>query len=153
MKSANGEARNIGLQVPEQLAGKTSAQVIVTADGQASAPQAVQLAVVSPAIFTNGILNQNNSLNGATKPEKPGRVIQIFATGLSGNGLISAKIAGQIVNSPYYAGPAPGLPGVQQVDLLLPSELAGTVRVVVCGASAAKPDQLVCSAPASVIAQ
>jgi len=146
-------ATQINLQVPEQLAGKTSAQLIVTADGRASAPQTVQLTVVSPAIFTNGILNQNSSLNGATKPEKPGRVIQIFATGLisPGSGGITAHIAGHDILAPYYAGPAPGIPGVQQINIRIPADVAaGNAQVDVC-AVGANPNQRICSPVAPVV--
>jgi uncharacterized protein (TIGR03437 family) len=54
-----------------------------------------------------------------------------------------------VIAQPYYAGPAPGLNGVQQVDLILPTGLTGsTVNVSVCGGQAA--GQVVCSAPVAV---
>ena len=71
-------------------------------------------------------------------------MIQIFATGLSGTGVITAKIGTEVVTQPYYAGPAPGIAGVQQVDLILPTGLTGnTVNVSVCGGATAA--QVVCS--------
>ena len=146
-------ATQINLRVPEQLAGKSSAQLIVTADGQSSAARTVQLAVVSPAIFTNGILNQNSSLNSATHPERPGRVIQIFATGLiaPGSGGITAHIAGHDILTPYWAGPAPGIPGVQQINILIPADVAaGNAQVDVC-AVGADPNQRICSPAAPVM--
>jgi uncharacterized protein (TIGR03437 family) len=89
-------------------------------------------------------LNQDYSGNGPANPAAPGSIIQIFATGLSGTGAITAKIADRTIDLPYYAGPAPGLLGVQQVDLLLPADLTGaTASVAVCGA--VTPAQMVCS--------
>jgi uncharacterized protein (TIGR03437 family) len=138
----------INLLVPSRLGTAASAQLVVSVDGNASQAQTVTLATMAPAIFPGAILNEDYSVNGTTHPAAPGSVIQIFATGLSGSGAITATIQGQTVSSPYYAGPAPGLTGVQQVDLILPQSLTvKTVMVSICGAVSA---QVVCSTPASV---
>lgn len=142
-------ATQINLVVPSGLAGQSTAQVVVTVDGVASTAFAVNLAAFAPGIFNPGILNQNNTVNSAKQPAAPGSVIQIFATGLSGTGVITAKIGSQVVTEPYYAGPAPGIPGLQQLDLILPADLSGnSVNVEVCGGATAA--QAVCSAPVSV---
>lgn len=142
-------ATQINLVVPSSLAGKSTAQVVVTANGVASAPFTVNLAAFAPGIFNPGILNQDNTVNSAKQPAAPGSIIQIFATGLSGTGVITAKIGSQVVTQPYYAGPAPGIAGLQQVDLILPSDLSGSsVNVSVCGGATAA--QAVCSPVASV---
>ncbi len=139
----------INLLVPATLASKTSAQMIVTVNGNPSAPQTVNLAPFAPGIFANGILNQDSTANGTAHPAAPGSVIQIFSTGLSGTGVITAKIGDQAVSQPYYAGVAPGLIGVQQVDLILPSTIAGnSIGVSVCGGATA--DQATCSPTAAV---
>jgi uncharacterized protein (TIGR03437 family) len=140
----------INLLVPAALAGKTSAQVIVTVDGAASAPLTVNLSPFAPGIFANGIMNQDYSVNSAKQPAAPGSVIQVYATGLSGTGVITAKIGSEVVTKPYYAGPAPGFVGLQQIDLILPSELAGnSVNVSVCGGPTAT--QVVCSPSVAVV--
>jgi uncharacterized protein (TIGR03437 family) len=124
----------INLLVPAELGDRSSAQLIVTVDGNASTPQRVTLSPFSPGIFKNGILNQDNTVNGPDHRAQPGSVVQIFATGLSGNGLIVARIGDHVIDQPYYAGAAPGLPGVQQVNLILPNDLSGTtIPVIVCG--------------------
>ncbi len=138
----------INLLVPASLAPKTSTQLVVTNGGNSSAPQTISLAPFSPGIFQNGILNQDSSVNSASNPAVPGSVIQIFATGLSGTGVITATIAGQSITQPYYAGPAPSLPGVQQVNLIvpalpLPSNGESTISVSVCGSTT--PYLAVCS--------
>jgi uncharacterized protein (TIGR03437 family) len=143
-----GNDTQINVVVPaglgDRLGAATTAQVVVTVDGNASAPLTASLAAFAPGIFANGVLNEDYSVNGTNHPAALGSVIQIFATGLSGNGVITAKIGDQVVTQPYYAGPAPGLPGVQQVDLILPANLAAsTVQVAVCGGPAASP--AVCS--------
>jgi uncharacterized protein (TIGR03437 family) len=68
------------LQVPEKLAGKTSAKVVVESDGIPGAAAAVSLAPVAPGIF--GVLNQDNTLNSAAHPAWRGSVLPVFATGL-----------------------------------------------------------------------
>lgn len=134
----------VNLLVPAALGSANTAQLVVTVNGNASAPLTVNLAAFAPGIFANGILNQDNSVNSAANPAAPGSVIQIFATGLSGNGVITANIAGQVVTQPYYAGPAPALPGVQQVNLIVPTGITGaTTNVSVCGTPAG--GQPVCS--------
>lgn len=139
----------INLIVPAGLGTKTSAQLIVTVDGTASAPLTVSLTAFAPGIFANGVLNQDYSLNSAKQPAALGSVIQVFATGLSGTGVITAKIGTEAIAQPYYGGPAPGLAGVQQVDLIVPSNLtASAVNVSVCGGPSAA--QVVCSPPIAV---
>ena len=143
-------ATQINLVVPSSLSNVASAKVVVTADGMASAPYSVNLAPFAPGIFNNGVLNQDNTVNSAKQPAAPGSVIQIFATGLSGSGAITAKIGSQVVAQPYYAGPAPGIAGLQQIDLILPSDVSGnSVSVSVCGGATAA--HAVCS-PAVAVA-
>jgi uncharacterized protein (TIGR03437 family) len=139
----------INLIVPAGLGAKTSAQVIVTVDGTPSAPLTATLAPFAPGIFSNGVLDQDYSLNSSTKPAAPGSIIQVYATGLSGTGAITAKIGSEVVKQPYYAGPAPGIPGMQQIDLILPTDLTGSsVNVSVCGGASAS--KVVCSPAVSV---
>ena len=142
-------ATQINLVVPASLGAATSAQVVVTVDGVASAPLTVSLAPFAPGIFANGVANQDNSVNSTKQPASPGSVIQVYATGLSGTGVITAKIGTEVVTQPYYAGPAPGIAGLQQIDLILPTGLAGdTVNVSVCGGPTAA--QVICSPSVSV---
>jgi uncharacterized protein (TIGR03437 family) len=139
-----GNDTQINVLVPSALQSKTSTQMVVQANGVASAPQTVTLAPFAPGIFQNAVLNQDYSVNAPNQPAQPGTVIQIFATGLSGIGLITARIGNEVINQPYYAGAAPGLAGVQQVDLIVPIGLTGpTTAVSVCGGLTT--DQVVCS--------
>jgi len=139
----------VNVLVPSALASKSSAQLVVTVDGNASPPLSVNLAPFAPGIFQKGVLNQDNSVNSGDHPAAPGSVIQIFATGLSGNGVITAKIADRAITQPYYAGPAPALPGVQQVNLIVPSDLTGSsASISVCGGPTAS--QVVCSSAVQI---
>jgi uncharacterized protein (TIGR03437 family) len=138
----------INLIVPAGIVGST-ATVVVTADGVASPPFTVDLTEWAPGIFQGGVLNQDYSVNSSAKPAALGSIIQIFATGLSGNGVIIAKIGSETITNPYYGGPAPGLTGVDQVDLILPADLTGsTANVSVCGGPVIR--LAVCSPPVAV---
>jgi uncharacterized protein (TIGR03437 family) len=96
---------------------------VVSLNGVALAPVTVPLAQFSPGIFPGAILNQDNTVNGAAHPAPPGTIVQVFGTGVSAGGVVTGRIAGRPV-IPEYAGPAPGLPGVQQVNLQVPAGLS-----------------------------
>jgi uncharacterized protein (TIGR03437 family) len=138
----------INLQVPPELSAKSSAQAIVTVDGIAGGAQAVALTALSPAIFPGAVLNQDYSANGDSAPAAAGSVAQIFATGLANASRITAHIHDRDIDVPYFAGPAPGLLGVQQIDIVIPADLpAMTTEVQVCGVVG---DQKVCSPSAKI---
>jgi uncharacterized protein (TIGR03437 family) len=141
------------LEVPPDLLGLPAAQLVVTVDGVRSAPVTTPLAEIAPAIFPGGILNQDNTFNGNQSAAPAGSVVQIFATGLPlpAAGTISARIHDRDILIPYYGGPAPGLIGLQQVNITIPADLpAMTTDVSVCGSSYAKPAERVCSPPAPI---
>ncbi len=144
-------AEQINLQVPPDLGSKTEAQVVVTVDGRASTATTVALAPVAPAIFSSGVLNQDYSVNGASAPAPLGSVLQIFLTGLVSpqTGQVLVKIHDQDNLVPLYAGPAPGLPGVHQVNVAVPRDLpAMTTEVVVCASTQADAGKRFCTPPA-----
>jgi uncharacterized protein (TIGR03437 family) len=140
----------INLMAPSELAFLQAAQMIVTVDGQ-SAAQNVPLAVVAPGIFSGGVLNQDNTRNSPLNPAALGSVIQIFATGLasSRSGAISAMLGNVAITALDYAGPAPTIPGLQQVNLSIPMDLGATANLSVC-AVATSPNQPVCSPTVTV---
>ena len=144
-------ATQINFQVPLNLGSKTSATLVVTVDGSSSAPQTVALAPVWPAIFPHGVLNQDNTENTAATPAKAGSFLQIFATGIPASATVSVEIADRNNLVPWYAGAAPGLTGVQQVNMLIPADLAsGPTQLIVCAAAGS---QQVCSPGYTVVIQ
>ncbi len=141
----------INLLAPEGLLGRTSAQLVVRVDGISSAPQTVTVAAAAPAIF--GTLNQDSSLNTLSNAAPVGTIVQIFATGLplAQAGTILASVHDREAGVPIYGGPAPGLAGVQQVNLLIPDDLpAMTTDVRVCGVPAGAPAERICSPPSRI---
>ncbi|MCI0433969.1 MAG: IPT/TIG domain-containing protein, partial [Gemmatimonadetes bacterium] len=136
---------------PASLAGKSSAELVVTVDGERSAPRVIALAEIAPAIFPNGVLNTDYSVNGELNGAPVGSVLQIYATGLLAPvaGPVSVKLHDRVL-SPAWAGHAPGIPGVQQVNVAIPGDLpAMTTEVLVCGHGSASPEPI-CSVPVKV---
>jgi uncharacterized protein (TIGR03437 family) len=127
-------ATQINLQTPAGLGGHTSTQMVVRVDGSSSAPVAVQLTAIAPALFTPGILNQDNTLNKPSNPAAAGSVLQIFGTGMPDSGGAVLVTIGTHANMiPLYAGAAPGLPGIQQVNVAVPSGPgAATANLTIC---------------------
>jgi uncharacterized protein (TIGR03437 family) len=126
-------ATQINLVVPAAVAGKQTSSMVVTVDGTASTPQVVQLATAFPVIFSNGVLNQDFSPNTAAAPAKAGDVLMIWATGIPANATVSVQIGTQGNLVPLYAGPAPGVPGVQQVNVTVPGgTVSGYAGLTIC---------------------
>lgn len=144
-----GNDSQINLRVPVDLSGRPSAKATVTVDGIISAPAVVVLADAAPAIFPGAVLNQNYGVNGPDSPAVAGSVLQVFATGLPMSGIITGKVHDRAILAPEYGGPAPGFPGVQQVNLRIPPDLPTMQTwVYVCGGPTSAAQT--CSAPAPI---
>jgi len=141
----------INLQVPPQLESQSVTQVVVNVDGTPTAPFTLALTPLNPGIFPTGVLNQDMTLNSVTNPAKIGSIISVFATGLPSDGSsISAILRGSDAGPLQYAGPAPGLIGVEQVNLQIPSSFVPmTTDLVLCGLDPTSGNK-VCSPPVSV---
>jgi uncharacterized protein (TIGR03437 family) len=128
----------INLQVPD-LGSKTSASLVVTADGVKSDPVTVMLSPAWPSVFSKGILNQDNSLNSAATGAKAGSILQIFATGISDGATVSVQIGNRKDLVPLYAGQAPTVPGVQQVNVAVPDDAAAAnTQLILCAMTGGK---------------
>ncbi len=141
-------ATQINLLVPAALASLISAQLSVSVDGQTSLPMTVPVAPFEPGIFAGAVVNQDATVNSITNAAASGSIIYFYATGLSGSGTISARIGSTEITNLYYAGPAPGFPGIQQVNLLVPAGMGGiSTQLYACGTSNGTE---VCSLPVSL---
>ena len=151
--STTGNEQRVDFVVPTGLGAQSRAQLQVAVNGVASLPAPVNLAVAAPVIFPNAVINQNGTANGIGSPEAPGRLFTIYATGLpaEGLGLITAKLHDREISQPQYAGPAPGLPGIQQINLFIPDDLPTMQsEVLVCGVPATAQQTRICSRPATI---
>jgi uncharacterized protein (TIGR03437 family) len=89
----------INLQVPFEVAGKTSTNVVVNFFGSMSAPVAVpvlneQLAffTVTPQKTDSIVVNQDGSVNSSASPAPPGTYVTAYGTGL---GSVAGVVTGQ----------------------------------------------------------
>ncbi|HEY3825758.1 MAG TPA: hypothetical protein VGL82_14435 [Bryobacteraceae bacterium] len=156
-------ATQINVLVPAALGSATTAGVIATIDGVVSNTFSVTLTPNAPAVFSPGILNQNNSVNSGSAPASSGDEIQIFLTGLST--ALAPPVTVNIGNSSLtgtqiiYAGVVFSSPGViylglDQVNVQVPTGLTFTgnsvpLSICVPGTST----EPVCSAPVNLYLQ
>jgi uncharacterized protein (TIGR03437 family) len=127
----------INVLVPASLGTAAPVSVIVLINGLTSNTSSLTLTPNAPAIFASGILDQNNSVNSASAPEVPGNYIQIFLTGLASPtpNPVTVNIGSQTGLTTAYAGPAPGINGLEQVNVQIPPGLTVTgnsVPLAVC---------------------
>lgn len=139
--------------VPFAATGST-ATLVVTVNGVKSNSVMVPLAPTSPGIFSipaNGIgsaaaLHGDYSVISATNPASPGEIIALYLTGLGATkpavqdgaaapgtaplavitGAVAIYVNGVAVpaNQIYYAGLAPTLAGLYQVNFMIPANIA-----------------------------
>lgn len=128
--------------------GSGIANIQVNWNGAQSAAWGIPIASSSPAIFTTAsdgvgqaaVLNQDNSVNGASNPAARGTVVQIYATGggqtspAASTGSVT-KVAAQLAlpvtvtiggvsAQVLYAGSAPGeVEGVVQLNVVVPASV------------------------------
>ena len=112
-----------------------SGEVIVIREGVASAAAKLTPGLYAPGIFvsegnTAAALHANYSLINAQSPARPGEIIQLFFTGLGVRNplllrpdfLPIVRIAGVPAEVTWF-GAAPGYPGLDQVNLVIPMAL------------------------------
>lgn len=121
-----------------------TSQLTIERDELSETYQAFALSTFAGLFTTDGTrvsaLNQDGTLNAATNPARRGSVVSLFATGLGvldANGQIARpfQVYVEALTETYaagleilYAGLAPGLPGVYQVNGRIP-EIARTGEV------------------------
>jgi uncharacterized protein (TIGR03437 family) len=138
----------INVQVPYELAGEVSTQVVVRYRGASSPPVTVPVRPSAPGIFTitqdgrgqAALLNENSTVNSASNPAARGSVAQIFMTGQGQTnpaGLtgalpvfptpaptlpVTVTIGGRPAQT-VFVGLAPGLAGLLQINAVVPPDV------------------------------
>ncbi|HVW11103.1 MAG TPA: hypothetical protein VHC90_21105 [Bryobacteraceae bacterium] len=127
----------INLIVPAALTPQSGVSVVANIDGKTSNTFSQTVVTNAPGIFTPGILNSDNSVNGSAHPAVKGSFVQVYLTGMTIPlvGTLSVTMGGQ-------AGiiPLPGqtystvLPALNQVNVVVPASLVptGDVPLSVC---------------------
>lgn len=138
----------VNFQVPFELAGQTEASIIITREGISSSPVTVEVSTVQPAVFTldglNGVvvMHATNALVTPSNPVAGDSIVYLYATGMgpvNGNPQTGTRTPvdrlfetterpqvtlGGIPCEVLFAGLAPELAGVYQVNLRIPSGLS-----------------------------
>ena len=140
-------ANQVNAVIPCSMAGRSSAQLVVSFLGAQSPPLSLSLEAAAPGIFTSdgsgkgqaAALNQDYTLNGPANPAARGSAITFYATGI---GVTSPCVDGQTYQTNFptptlsvvagvgnsgaqilYAGQAPYfVSGVAQINITIPSD-------------------------------
>jgi uncharacterized protein (TIGR03437 family) len=139
--------QQINLQVPFEVAHKTTARLRVSVEGMDPAELPVEVAEAAPGIFTldgsrAAALNQDFTLNGPDNPAPAGSVLQLF---LTGQGLLNTRVRtgelapltppfpepdlpvavriGELDARVLFVGLAPGFVGLTQLNVEVPRGL------------------------------
>ncbi|MEO7142432.1 MAG: IPT/TIG domain-containing protein, partial [Bryobacteraceae bacterium] len=143
--ASGGQANAI---VPYGVATRSFTSIQIKVQGISSGIYDVAVAVAAPGLFSTGIsgagqgaiLNQDGSLNSAANPAARGSVISLFGTGegqTNPQGVTGSVPAGvlpvpaldvkvSVAGEPaeiLYAGAAPGIAGVFQVNARIPDDI------------------------------
>jgi len=111
--------------------------ISVVSDGAQVGNGSVSTVAAAPGIFTvagetgqAAALNQDGTVNSAGNPVARGSIVAFYLTG-DGGAAISVSI-GSYSADVLYAGPAPGYPGLTQINAVVPAGLlAGSQPIVV----------------------
>jgi uncharacterized protein (TIGR03437 family) len=162
--NVNGQ-QQINFQVPWEVAGGSSASIVVTSDGVSSAPLVVPVSTAQPGIFSynvagqnfGAILHANFQLADAAHPASAGETVLIYCTGLgavlsppgdgaAGNGQPTKAEAsvtiGGVDATVSFSGLAPGFVGLYQVNAEVPTGLGSGDRPVVLSIAGASSNSV-----------
>ena len=145
----------LGVQIPFETAGQTTATIRVTVNGQTSVPRTFAIDALAPGIFTvrsdgrgtAAVLHQDGvTVVTAQNPAKPNEVVLFFATGLgvlspplgTGEPATVNRTAAPTVTIDgasaeiLFSGAAPGFVGLNQINLRIPpgTRTAAAIPVV-----------------------
>ena len=149
-------ASQTSVMVPYEIAGATTAKIVVTYANQTTASFSVPVVATAPGLFTSNTsgtgevvaFNADGTVNSSTNAASAGQVVVLFATGEGATDpvLADGQVVGDILATPLaqvsvtiggqkaqvaYAGSGPGLlTGILQVEAIVPQG-AGTGAVPV----------------------
>ena len=120
-------ASQINALAPATLTPGSTTQISIVVDGSAVAVFSPNVAGAAPGIFTvaGGVgqaaaTNQDGTVNSASNPAARESIIVLYATG-QGNDLSAVSLTiGGYTAALLYAGPAPGYPGLMQINAQIP---------------------------------
>jgi trimeric autotransporter adhesin len=121
------EGDQVNALVPSQIAVKDRVTVEVYRDGRLRGHAAAAVTALSPGLFTldggkgNAIaMHEDGTLNSRDNPAPRGSIVTLWATGEGVAKLPVSVRVGLSFADLLYAGPAPGFPGLMQINARLP---------------------------------
>lgn len=136
----------INALVPSNLPPNSNTQISVTVNDALAGGAVAPVVSASPGIFTvaNGTgqaaaVNEDGSSNSSANPALRGSVIVLYGTGQGQNPDSVGVTIGGYTAELLYAGPAPGFPGLMQINARVPGGFApvGILPVVLTVGTAA----------------
>ncbi len=135
----------VRVQVPFEVSG-ASGSIVVTKDGRTGAAVAFPLRALQPGVFAElgvalAVHHATNTLVTDASPASAGEIVYFYANGLGAvadaRTLREVRVTVDGVECEvFYAGLAPGFPGVYQINVRLPAGVASghrDLRVTVDG--------------------
>jgi uncharacterized protein (TIGR03437 family) len=131
-------ATQLNVLAPATLSTNALTAISVVSDGAQVGSGSVSTVAAAPGIFTvaggtgqAAALNEDGTLNSASNPAARGSIVVLYMTGDGGAAI--ALMIGSYSADVLYSGPAPGYPGLTQVNAVVPvgGLAAGSQPVVV----------------------
>lgn len=123
----------INALAPFDLAPNTTTAIDISLNGTPIARASVPVSAAAPGIFTMAggsdqaaATNEEGTLNTPTNPAARGSVVTLYATGGGQNLSAVTMSIGYVPAELLYAGPAPGFPGLMQINARIPAGLPQT---------------------------
>jgi uncharacterized protein (TIGR03437 family) len=121
-------ATQINALAPAGLSANSSTMVSVVVNGTKVAQSSTPVASAAPGIFTTtgggtgqaAADNQDGSLNSESNPTVRGSIVSFYATGEGASTSAVTMTIGGVQAQILYAGPAPGFPGLMQINAQIP---------------------------------
>ena len=141
-------AAQINALAPLDLSPGSFTDLSVAVHGAKMAAASVRVVNAMPGIFTTGngtgqaaAVNEDGSLNSESNPAARGSIVTFYATGQGQGAALTLKI-GAYAAELLYAGPAPGFPGLLQINARVPGGFLppGTEPVTLWAGSTASQD-------------
>jgi uncharacterized protein (TIGR03437 family) len=118
----------INALAPATLTPGSTTHITITTAGVTAVDFSATVAAAQPGIFTTtsgtgqaAALNQDGTVNSSSNPAARGSVIVLYATG-QGQSVSGVSLTiGGYPSGLLYAGPAPGFPGLMQINAEIPA--------------------------------
>jgi uncharacterized protein (TIGR03437 family) len=136
----------VSVQVPCALEGLSSTHLEIRAPAGSLGKLNLALAHAAPGVFAQGggtgsavASNEDGSVNSTANPALSDSVVTLYATGI-GQGDAVSVIIGPVAANVLFSGDAPGMIGMTQINVRIPSAAGGDRKILVLSGLVASQD-------------